>query len=146
MTYSSILPHSRKLRRATLLTATAALLAACSAPPSAPPKSTTGYRQEAARHLYALNTQRIYQGKLPPLLYAVGVLQLDINRQGRIDSLHWLRKPTHAPEVVREIERSVRAAQPFPIPTGTARYTETWLWDQSGKFQLDTLSEGQLSQ
>lgn len=146
MTYPFIPPRSGKLRRAALLTATVALLAACTAPPSAPPKSTAGYRQEAARHLYALNTQRIYQGKLPPLLYAVGVLQLDINRQGRIDSLHWLRKPTHAPEVVREIERSVRAAQPFPIPTGTARYTETWLWDQSGKFQLDTLSEGQLSQ
>jgi protein TonB len=23
-------------------------------------------------------------------------------------------------------------------------YTDTWLWDKSGRFQLDTLTEGQL--
>jgi len=23
-------------------------------------------------------------------------------------------------------------------------YTDTWLWDKSGNFQLDTLTEGQL--
>jgi protein TonB len=24
------------------------------------------------------------------------------------------------------------------------QYVDTWLWDRSGRFQLDTLSEGQL--
>ena len=59
-----------------------------------------------------------------------------------------MRKPSHAPEVVSEIERTVRAAAPFPVThqSGTMTYTETWLWDESGKFQLDTLSEGQLGQ
>jgi len=27
---------------------------------------------------------------------------------------------------------------------GKVTYTETWLWDKSGHFQLDTLTEGQL--
>jgi hypothetical protein len=27
---------------------------------------------------------------------------------------------------------------------GRVVYTDTWLWDKSGHFQLDTLTEGQL--
>ena len=39
----------------------------------------------------------------------------------------------------------MRAAAPFPLPAqlGRVTYTETWLWDKQGKFQLDTLTEGQ---
>ena len=41
--------------------------------------------------------------------------------------------------------RTVRAAAPFPAPArmGRVTYTDTWLWDRSGRFQLDTLTEGQ---
>lgn len=103
------------------------------------------YRQDAASHLYGLNRERIFRGKLPPQLYAIGVLQVDIDRSGKIARLHWMRAPRHAPEVVAEIERTVRAAAPFPAPTrmGKVTYTDTWLWDKSGHFQLDTLTEGQ---
>ena len=104
------------------------------------------YRQDAATHIYALNANRIYKGKLQPLLYAVGVLQVDIDKSGRVVKLNWMRAPRHAPEVIREIERTVRAAAPYPVPArmGKVTYTDTWLWDKSGKFQLDTLTEGQL--
>lgn len=104
------------------------------------------YRQDGASHLYGLNRDRIFSGKLPPQLYAIGVLELDIDRTGKITRLHWLRAPRHAPEVVKEIERTVHAAAPFPAPSrlGKVTYTETWLWDKSGRFQLDTLTEGQL--
>lgn len=152
----------------------AALLAACSsapppgpvahAPVQAPPpvqarapelppgavisNATTprAYRADAAAHLYAKNAGRIYKGKLPPLLYAVGVLQVEVDGRGNVHALHWMRAPSHAPEVVAEIERTVRAAAPFPVPArmGHVTYTDTWLWHKSGRFQLDTLTEGQL--
>ena len=104
------------------------------------------YRQDAATHLYGLNKDRVFKGKLPPLLYAIGVLEVDIDRTGKVTRLHWMRAPKHAPEVIAEIERTVRAAGPFPAPTrmGKVTYTDTWLWDKSGNFQLDTLTEGQL--
>jgi hypothetical protein len=104
------------------------------------------YRQDAATHLYGLNQSRIYPGKLPPMLYAIGTLQVDIDRSGQVTRLHWMRAPRHAPEVIAEIERTVRAAAPYPVPTrmGRVTYTDTWLWDKSGRFQLDTLTEGQL--
>src|SRR5690349_4826376 len=34
------------------------------------------YRADAATHVYGLNKDRIYQGRLPPLLYAIGTLQV----------------------------------------------------------------------
>jgi hypothetical protein len=121
------------------------------APPTAAPprpseaRSPRDYRRDAATHLYVHNSERIYKGRLPPMLYAVGVLQLELDRRGDIQSLHWLRAPRHAPEVISEIERTVRRAAPYPAPLrlGKVTYTETWLWDQSGRFQLDTLTEGQ---
>lgn len=141
----------------------ATLLAACglrssppapSAPTAAPtppavsePDDARAYRQDAARHLYAHNAARIYQGQLPPMLQAVGVLQVHLSAQGQVRSLEWMRAPRHVPHVVKEIERTVRAAAPFPVARklGAVTYTDTWLWDHSGQFQLDTLTEGQRS-
>ena len=103
------------------------------------------YRGDGATHLYGLNADRIFKGRMPPLLYAIGVLNVEIDRVGRVTRLDWMRAPRHAPEVVAEIERTVRSAAPFPAPTrmGKVVYTDTWLWHKSGKFQLDTLTEGQ---
>jgi hypothetical protein len=104
------------------------------------------YRADAAAHIYAKNADRIYKGKMPPLLHAVGVLQVEVDSRGYVRHISWMRAPSHAPEVMHEIEHMVRAAQPFPAPArmGTVVYTDTWLWHKSGRFQLDTLTEGQL--
>jgi hypothetical protein len=152
----------------------AALLAGCSSAPKAPPAppvasaapqapqpapqvfapsgrasqadSARAYRTDAAQHIYVMNQARIFKGKLPPLLYAIGVLQVEVDGRGNVRSLNWMRAPKHAPEDVAEIERTVRAAAPFPVPARMGRvvYTDTWLWHKSGQFQLDTLTEGQL--
>lgn len=103
------------------------------------------YRKDAAGHIYGLNQERIYKGRMPPLLYAIGVLQVEVDGRGHVQKMNWMRAPNHAPEVVAEIERTVRAAAPFPAPArmGKVVYTDTWLWHKSGRFQLDTLTEGQ---
>lgn len=108
--------------------------------------SALAYRQDAAAHLYALNAARIYKGMLRPNLYAIGVVDVDIDRQGRVARIEWRRAPTHAPEVIAEIERTIRAAAPYPVPQrlGRVTYRDIWLWDESGRFQLDTLTEGQM--
>jgi len=153
----------------------AALIAGCASPPAPPPVTETPtpapvpaapvvvapepaqslvsnaatpreYRRDAASHLYGKNRNRIYQGMMPPLLYAIGVLQVEVDGKGRVTSLNWMRAPKHAPEVIAEIERTVRQAAPYPVPMrmGRVTYTDTWLWHKSGLFQLDTLTEGQL--
>ena len=141
-----------------LAAALSAVLAACGIRPSPSARATDmapspasqadtprAYRKDAAAHVYRHNAQRIFKGQLPPMLYAVGVLEVNLGRKGEVRSMHWLRAPRHAPEVIKEIERTVRAAAPFPVAArlGYVTYTDTWLWDRSGHFQLDTLTEGQ---
>ena len=108
-------------------------------------RNAKDYRRDAARHLYARQPEKIYKGRLPAMLYAVGVLNVDIDRRGQVQNMHWMRAPRHAPEVMAEIEQMVRAAAPYPVPLHMAKvtYTDVWLWHKSGQFQLDTLTEGQ---
>ena len=149
-----------------LATALALLLQGCSTPPAPSTASKTeaqapvaapdpglvsqartarDYRRDAAQHIYTQQAGKIYKGRLPPMLYAVGVLNVDIDRRGQVQGVHWMRAPKHAPEVMAEIEKMVRAAAPYPAPQHMAKvtYTDVWLWHQSGRFQLDTLTEGQ---
>jgi periplasmic protein TonB len=108
-------------------------------------KTPKEYRRDAAKHLYGKNKDRVYRGRMPPLLYAVGTLHVGVNSAGMVDYVYWMRAPSHAPEVMAEIEKMVKAAAPYPASTelGGVVYTDTWLWDKSGRFQLDTLTEGQ---
>ena len=169
------MPPNIQRRQALLVTAAtgvAAILAGCASkplpppvalpmpaappPPVAPPPAEPlgavsgastphDYRRDAASHLYGKNSHRIFKGKMPPLLYAIGVLQVEVDGRGRVSATSWMRAPNHAPEVVAEIERTVRLAAPYPAPVrmGRVTYTDTWLWHKSGLFQLDTLTEGQ---
>ncbi|MEY2769792.1 MAG: hypothetical protein RIQ38_211 [Pseudomonadota bacterium] len=122
-----------------------------SAPVPADPMATSlardpkAYRRDAASHIYRRYPQRIYSGMLPPMLQAVGVLDVHLDRHGRVERLQWLRAPQHVPQVMREIETLVRQAAPYPVARhlGPVVWTDVWLWDQSGRFQLDTLTEGQ---
>lgn len=104
------------------------------------------YRRDGALHLYELYQDRIFRGKLPPLIQAVGVMRVHIGPNGEVRQFEWMRAPDHVPHVKAEIERLVHAAAPYPAPQrlGAVIYTDTWLWDRSGTFQLDTLTEGQL--
>jgi hypothetical protein len=161
--------NQRRILIAAAAIGVAALMAGCTTPPPSPaasapqatpmvaPPSLTppaeisvadtalAYRHDAAVHLYGKNSGRIFKGILPPFLYAVAVLQIEVDSRGQLTALNWMRAPLHAPEVVAEIERTVRQAAPFPAPVkmGSATYIETWLWDASGQFQLHTLTEGQ---
>lgn len=109
-------------------------------------KTAKAYRADAAKHLYEHNAERIYKGKLPPMLYAVGVIRVDLTAKGDVKHIDWMRAPKHAPEVISEIEKTIMKAAPFPaaLHLGAVTYTETWLWHKSGRFQLDTLTEGQI--
>lgn len=113
--------------------------------PTSLARNSKEYRKDAAGHLYGMNAQRIYKGRMPPLLEAVGVLNVDIDQKGAVKAVNWMRAPKHVPQVMAEIERMVKAAAPYPVPRHLSQvtYTDTWLWHKSGKFQLDTLTEGQ---
>ena len=49
------------------------------------------YRTDAATHLYGLNAQRVYKGRSPPMLSAIGPLNVDIAATGCVNQLRWKR-------------------------------------------------------
>ena len=125
-------------------------------PPEAPPlvaippamvyeASSADYRRDAARHIYRRLHDKIYKGKLPPMLKAVVVVDIHIEPTGQVGHIDWVRVPKHTPEIKHDIEQAILQSAPFPAPSSfkRVRYTDTWLWHKSGRFQLDTLTEGQ---
>ncbi|WP_077001804.1 hypothetical protein [Variovorax sp. KK3] len=105
------------------------------------------YRKIGAQHIYKAYPKRIYKGKIPPLVYAVVVTETDIDSTGKVTGVYFSRTPSHAPEVSGMIAQLIKDASPLPNPgkLGGHTYVDTWLWDRSGNFQLDTLTLGQRS-
>lgn len=103
------------------------------------------YRRDGARHVYAAYGAHIYKGKLPPLLYGIAIVETEIDEAGNVVNVSMVRKPA-APEVGPWVLEMARQAGPYPAPSkmGRVKYLDIWLVHKSGKFQLDTLTEGQL--
>ena len=106
--------------------------------------SDLAYKQDAAKHLYAVYPMRIYKGKMPPLLYGVAIVETDVDADGTVLDVR-MRRPPGAPEVGPWIQQMIRKAAPFPAPAGLGKavYVDIWLVHKGGNFQLDTLTEGQ---
>jgi len=105
------------------------------------------WRKIGAADIYKKYPKRIYKGKIPPLVYAVVVVETHIDATGKVLDVSFSRVPSHAPEVPPKIAALVREASPLPSPgkLGAHTYVDTWLWDRGGNFQLDTLTLGQRS-
>lgn len=157
---SAHLPATQRTARLKALLAGALLLASAAAqaqfamvpaPLCPPPRESAHdveqeYRIDAARHLYACYPMRVFRGKLPPLLYGIAIVEIEIDTQGQIVAVEITRKPA-ADEVAPWITAMIRRAAPFPAPArfpeGKLRFKETFFVDKSGLFQAFTLTEGQ---
>ena len=117
------------------------------APAEEPAPGSRAYRKIGAQHIYKAYANRIYKGKIPPLVYAVVVVETDIDASGKVVNVTFSRTPSHAPEVAPMIAELIKATSPLPNPgkLGGHTYVDTWLWDKSGKFQIDSLTLGQRS-
>lgn len=107
-------------------------------------KTEREYRKDGARHLYAAYKKQIHKGKMPPLLYGIAIIETEIAADGAVKNVRVVRQPAAA-EVGPWAVEMIKKASPFPAPEkiGAVKYTEIWLVDKSGRFQLDTLTEGQ---
>jgi protein TonB len=109
-----------------------------------PAETALEYRNDGARHLYAAYGKQIHKGKMPPLLYGIAIIETEIAADGAVKNVRVVRQPAAA-EVGPWAVEMIKKASPFPPPEkmGAVKYTEIWLVDKSGRFQLDTLTEGQ---
>ncbi len=75
------------------------------------------YRLDVARHIYDSYPDRIFKGRLPPLIHAVVVLETTVDEQGRPREVKVIRGPSHAPDVTAAVREMTFRVGPLPLPT-----------------------------
>jgi periplasmic protein TonB len=144
-----------------------ALLAACSAPPPVPaPQQATfqlevapapqlphlpaltldGYKKTVAERIASASPD-IFSEPLPEMFKSIVVLDITIDREGRLAQVSVRRSNGYKALENRAIE-SVKRAAPFAAPAftvrgrdGSVRYLETFLFRDDGRFRIRSLVE-----
>lgn len=119
------------------------------AAPALPPSRTLdAYKADVARHIMDRNPERIFDGRLPPMLPAIVVLNITVDGDGRLTDVQVQRsRDQGASEVALA---SLRRSGPLPKPYGLAppkggamTFSETFLFAEPYRFQIRSLAEAQ---
>lgn len=103
------------------------------------------WKQRAAEHIYEINRKSLFEGRPEHLLRAVVVVELTVDREGKVTNSKITRSPGIGALDIAAL-RSLRAASPLPAPPtsilvrGAVVYHETWLFRKDGRFQLRSLA------
>ncbi|HJV86448.1 MAG TPA: TonB family protein [Noviherbaspirillum sp.] len=110
-----------------------------------------GYKRDLAMRISDINSSKVYPGRPQALLRSVVVLRYSVDAQGNL-----LRSEIMRSNRDRETEStalaSLRSAAPFPRPAshlvrhGKLELSETWLFNNDGRFQLRTIAQPQMDQ
>ena len=124
--------------------------------PSAPPAPSPvrlaavdpaldSWKRVAAEKVYEVNRARLFDGRPEHLLRAVIVVEVTVDREGRVTRSKILRSPGIA-SLDTVALTSLKAASPLPAPPsklvarGPLILSETWLFRKDGRFQLRSLA------
>ncbi len=148
------------------------LLAACSGPPTPPVSKKTpeirahkveerkaasaannisAYQRELALRISEINASLVYAERPQALLRSVIVLRYHLNADGKLIRSEIVRS-NHDKNTETIALASIGRASPFPKPAphllrnGKLEITETWLFNNDGRFQLRTIALPQMSE
>lgn len=111
-------------------------------PAPRPVRSWTELRAQAAQRMVAANPEGSYTGAVVEPLLGVPVLEIELNGDGSVRQIVFLRHAQEARFTSKLAEDAVRRAAPFgdvsrlPKPW---RFTETFLFNEERKFKPRTL-------
>ncbi len=108
-----------------------------------------GYKRDLALRISEVNANKVYSGRPQALLRSVVVLRYAVDERG-----HLVRSEIMRSNRDRETETialaTLRNAAPFPKPAphlmrnGRLDISETWLFNNDGRFQLRTIAQPQM--
>ena len=108
------------------------------------PRSWAEARRQAAQRLVAAHPGGSYMGRVPDVLLAIPVLEVELNADGSVRRIEVLRYPRQARDTVKIATDAIRRAAPYgnvsrlPKPW---KFTETFLFDDARRFKPRTLDE-----
>ena len=107
------------------------------------------YKHDLALRISQVNSTKVYPGNPQPLLRAVIVLKFAVDGRGRLMRSDIVRT-NHDSEAEATAMASLRNTAPFPKPAasllrnGRIEVTETWLFNNDGRFQIRSVAQPQL--
>jgi len=116
--------------------------------PAATVWTLEGYKHEVARQIYRTSAQNLYEGPPPSQLKSVVVLTIAIDADGHPRRVAVLRSNGYG-KLNQLAMQSVQRAAPLPRPSrlfmrnGVAEFSETWLFQDDGRFQIRSLALAQ---
>ena len=105
-----------------------------SLPPPAPVRSHDELRKQAAQRLVAANPHMTYMGKVPTVLLAIPVLEVELRHDGHIKRINILRRPGQAPDTLQLAIDALHRAAPFG---NVSRMPEPWKFNETFLFNDD---------
>lgn len=114
-------------------------------PTASKPISLNAYKYELAQRISLINSNKIYTDRPQALLRSVIVLNYQVNSDGKLLRSQILRS-NHDKATEKIALSSLSSAAPFPKPpshllrSAKLEITETWLFNDDGRFQLRTIA------
>jgi periplasmic protein TonB len=123
-------------------------------PPASPsrpsPAGLDDYKIQVAQHLLQHNPERSFSGTLPPMLPAIVVLSITVDRDGQLTDVKVQRsRDDDASQIALA---SLRRSLPLPPPHelaqagGKLTFSETFLFADSVRYQLRSLAGPQAAE
>jgi hypothetical protein len=103
------------------------------------------YRRRAAQMIMAANSAAVASGKLQDPLYGIPVVQIQLNPDGTIRNLDFMRQSKVGPETNNLALQAIRRITSFGPVSNLPQpwqFNETFLYNDARKFQLRTIVEG----
>jgi hypothetical protein len=113
-------------------------------PPPERSRSIAQLREQAALRLIEANAGRIYMGRVPDVLLAIPVLEIELNADGSVRRIEVLREPRQAKDTIQLAIDAVRRAAPFGDVSHLPRpwkFTETFLFNDDRHFKPRSLDK-----
>jgi protein TonB len=113
-------------------------------PAALAPAGLDDYKAQVARHVADRNPERAYTGTLPPLLPAIVVLEITVDRDGQLAGVAVQR--SRNPDASAIALASVQRSAPLPPPqqlaqaSGRLTFSETFLFADGERYQLRSLA------
>jgi protein TonB len=114
------------------------------------PTSVDDYKSRVAHHVIEHNRELYFTGTLPPLMPAIVVLRITVDRAGQIINAEVQR--SRDPDASQVALDSLWRSAPLPAPQwlavqagGTLTYMETFLFGERYRYQLRSLEPLQAS-
>lgn len=107
-----------------------------------------GYKRDLAHRICEVNSSKVYVGRPQALLRSVIVVKYSINAGGELVHSDIVRSNRDRDNETTALS-SLKSTAPFPKPAqhllrgGRIDVTETWLFNNDGRFQLRTIAQPQ---